>query len=216
MFEHKTVSLSDQVFERLENEILWGNYARGDVLTEMKLVSDLGVSRTPIRDALHRLEQERLIEITPRGILVLGITKKDLADIYAIRIRIEGLAAREAAKYITDQQLQALKETLELQEFYVSKENPDNIKGMDSQFHRQIYEYSGSAVLCDTLIPLHKKIQRYRRAAVAVSQRAQESVQEHRAIFEALSAHDKDKADALMIEHVRKARDYTLEQEDRL
>lgn len=216
MFEHKTVSLSDQVFERLENEILWGNYARGDVLTEMKLVSDLGVSRTPIRDALHRLEQERLIEITPRGILVLGVTKKDLADIYAIRIRIEGLAAREAAKYITDQQLQALKETLELQEFYVSKENPDNIKGMDSQFHRQIYEYSGSAVLCDTLIPLHKKIQRYRRAAVAVSQRAQESVQEHRAIFEALSAHDKDKADALMIEHVRKARDYTLEQEDRL
>ena len=216
MFEHKTVSLSDQVFERLEDEILWGHYQRGDTLTEMKLVSDLGVSRTPIRDALRRLEQERLIEISPRGIFVLGVTKKDLADIYAIRIRVEGLAAREAAKYITDQQLEELKETLELQEFYVSKENPDNIKGMDSQFHRQIYEFSGSAVLCDTLIPLHKKIQRYRRAAVAVNERAQKSVKEHRAIYEAIAAHNPDMADILMIEHVRKARDYTLEQEDRL
>lgn len=216
MFEHKPVSLSDQVFERLEDEILWGNYQRGDTLTEMKLVADLGVSRTPIRDALRRLEQERLVEITPRGILVLGVTKKDLADIYAIRIRIEGLAAREAAKYITDNQLAELKETLELQEFYTEKQNPDSIKGMDSLFHRQIYQYSGSAILYDTLIPLHKKIQRYRRAAMSVSSRAQASVAEHRAVYDALAAHDADAADKLMIEHVRKARDYTLEQEDRL
>ena len=112
--------------------------------------------------------------------------------------------------------LTSLKETLELQEFYVSKENPDNIKGMDSQFHNLIYTYSGSAVLLDTLMPLHKKIQRYRRAAVSVTQRAQESVQEHRAIYNALAAHDKDLAEQLMTEHVRKARDYTLAQEDRL
>lgn len=216
MFEHKPVSLADQIFERLEDEILWGHYQRGDTLTEMKLVSDLGVSRTPIRDALHRLEQEHLVEITPRGILVLGVTKKDLADIYAIRIRVEGLAAREAAKYITPEQLAELRDTLELQEFYVSKSNPDSIKAMDSQFHRQIYQYSGSAILYDTLIPLHKKIQRYRRAAVSSSERAQASVTEHRAIYEALAKHDPHEADRLMIEHVRKARDYTLEQEDRL
>ncbi|MBR4800763.1 MAG: GntR family transcriptional regulator [Clostridia bacterium] len=214
MFEHKTISLSDQVFERLEDEILWGNYQRGDTLTEMKLVTDLGVSRTPIRDALHRLEQERLIEITPRGILVLGVTGKDLADIYAIRIRIEGLAAREAAKYITDDQLAELKETLELQEFYVGKQNPDGIKIMDSQFHSLICQFSGSAILYDTIIPLHKKIQRYRRAAVSVNERAQESVQEHRAIYEALVKRDSDEAEHYMVEHVRKARDYTLQQED--
>ena len=216
MFEHKTVSLSDQVFERLEDEILAGNYQRGDTLTEMKLVADLGVSRTPIRDALRRLEQERLIETTPRGILVLGVTKKDLADIYAIRIRVEGLAAREAAKYITDKQLAELRETLELQEFYTEKQNPDSIKGMDSQFHRQIYLFSGSTILYETLIPLHKKIQRYRRAAMSVSSRAQESVAEHRAVYEAIAARNPAEADRLMEEHVRKARDHTLEQEDRL
>ena len=69
---HKTVSLADQVFERLESDILLGKYTRGQYLTELALVEDLGVSRTPIREALRRLEQEHVIEISSRGILVLG------------------------------------------------------------------------------------------------------------------------------------------------
>ena len=93
MLEHKTVSLAEQVFERLENDILTGKYQRGEVLTELKLVSDLGVSRTPVREALHRLEQEHVIEITPKGILILGVTEQDLKDIFAIRLRIEGMAS---------------------------------------------------------------------------------------------------------------------------
>ena len=64
MLEHKTVSLAEQVFERLESDILSGKYQRGETLTELKLVTDLGVSRTPVREALHRLEQENIIEIT--------------------------------------------------------------------------------------------------------------------------------------------------------
>ena len=75
MLEHKTVSLAEQVFERLESDILTGVYQRGDVLTELKLVSDLGVSRTPVREALRRLEQEHIIEITTKGILILGVTE---------------------------------------------------------------------------------------------------------------------------------------------
>ena len=79
--EHRTVSLAEQVFERLENEILSGKFPRGTVLTEMNLVTELGVSRTPIREAIHRLEQEHVIETTTKGILILGVTKKDLRDI---------------------------------------------------------------------------------------------------------------------------------------
>ena len=74
----KTVSLADQVFERLENDIITGFYPRGEILTELKLVEQLGVSRTPIREALRRLEQERLIQETGKGSLVLGITVEDL------------------------------------------------------------------------------------------------------------------------------------------
>ena len=76
MLEHKTISLAEQVFERLENDILSGKYQRGETLTELKLVTDLGVSRTPVREALHRLEQENIIEITSKGILILGVTEK--------------------------------------------------------------------------------------------------------------------------------------------
>ena len=89
----KTVSLADQVFEKLENDIITGVYPRGEILTELKLVEALGVSRTPIREALRRLEQERLIAESGKGSVVLGITQDDLLDIMDIRQRVEGLAA---------------------------------------------------------------------------------------------------------------------------
>ena len=89
----KSTSLADQVFDRLENDIIMGVIPRGEVLTELKLVEMLGVSRTPIREALRRLEQERLIQDTGKGSLVLGITEDDLLDIMNIRERIEGLVA---------------------------------------------------------------------------------------------------------------------------
>ena len=87
MLEHRNISLAERVFERLEGEILSGKYQRGEVLTEMKLVADLGVSRTPVREALQRLDREGLIKLVPnKGAIVLGISEKDLIDIYKIRI----------------------------------------------------------------------------------------------------------------------------------
>ena len=92
----KSISLADQVFDKLENDIIAGVYPRGEILTELKLVEQLNVSRTPIREALRRLEQERLIQETGKGSLVLGITLDDLEDIMNIRLRVEGLAAYNA------------------------------------------------------------------------------------------------------------------------
>ena len=206
MLEHRTVSLAEQVFERLETDILSGKYAPGEVLTELKLVSDLGVSRTPIREALHRLEQEHIVEISPRGILVLGVSQKDLEDILEIRIRIEGLAAAMAAARITDEELKELKETIELQEFYVPKHDADRINGMDSKFHLLIYRFSGSIPLYDTLMPLHKKLMKYRRASVENEVRSANSFLEHRAIYDAIAAHDEPLAEARMREHLANAK----------
>ncbi len=87
--EHKTISLADQVFENLENDILSGKYARGELLTESKLSVTMGVSRTPIREALRRLSQEHIIEETGKGSVVVGITEEDLRDIFIIRLKIE-------------------------------------------------------------------------------------------------------------------------------
>lgn len=205
MWEHRTLSLAEQVFERIENEILSGKYQRGELLTEMKLVSDLGVSRTPVREALHRLEQEHLVDISPKGILVVGVTQKDLEDIFVIRLRIEGMASAEAARRITDEELAELRETLELQEFYVLKKDADHIKGMDSKFHQLIYRFSGSAVFNDTLLPLHKKVQKYRKASVENESRAIQSAKEHRAIYEAIAAHDPELAERQTCEHISNA-----------
>ena len=210
MMDHRSISLAEQVFDRLENEILSGFYQRGELLTEMKLVTDLGVSRTPIREALHRLEQERLIEITQKGFLVLGVTLQDLADIFEIREKIEGMASRLAAGKITDEQLAELRETLELQEFYVARHDADHIKSYDSQFHKLIYRFSGSSVYYDTLIPLHKKVQKYRKASVENESRAVQSAKEHRVIFEAIAAHDGEKAEQFTVAHIVNAANHIL------
>ncbi len=214
MIEHKTISLADQVFEHLETDILSGKYKIGESLTESKLSAELGVSRTPIREALRRLEQEHLIEEAPKGMVVLGIGEKDLADIFAIRQALEGKAAEMAAENYTDEQLSIVREALEFQEFYLGKQDPDRIKSMDSRFHETIYKMSGSAVFYDVLMPLHKKILKYRKASVTDSSRAEASVAEHRAIYEAIAAHNGELASRLIIEHLNNAYNHISQKEN--
>ncbi len=211
--EHRSISLAEQVFDRLEGDILSGVYAHGAFLTEAGLAADLGVSRTPIREALHRLEQEHIIEITPKGILVIGVTQQDLEDIFRIRIRIEGIASGLAAERITEAQLNELRETLELQEFYVQKHDADHIKVYDSKFHQLIYYFSGSNAFYDTLMPLHKKVQKFRKASVQNESRAEQSAKEHRAIYEAIEAKDAALAIRMTEQHIANAAYHILKKE---
>lgn len=133
--------------------------------------------------------------MTTKGAFVLGITKQDIDDIYEIRSRIEGLAAKLAAERATDEEIAELKNTVELQEFYTLKQDADNIKNMDSTFHRLMYHMSGSTPLYDTLEPLHKRIIKYRKASISSQTRAHESMEEHKAIYEAIAAHDGELAE---------------------
>ena len=205
MIEHKTISLADQVFDHLENDILSGKYQRGEILTESKLSAELGVSRTPIREALRRLEQEHIIEESGKGSVVIGINEKDLEDIFMIRKSLECQVAALAANHRPEEQLKQLREALEFQEFYLNKKDPDQIKLMDSRFHETLYKLSGSTAFYDTLVPLHKKIQKYRRASVTNSSRAEASVAEHRKIYEAIEAKNTALAAKYASEHVENA-----------
>lgn len=209
MKERKSISIADQIFEQLERDILSGNYARGELLTELRLSEELGVSRTPIREAIRRLEQENILEEAGRGVTVVGISKQDMLDMYEIRIRIEGLAAEWAAKRITDEELGQIRDTLELQRYYTEKSgsHSDQIKNLDSQFHELVYRACGSRALTDTLIGLHKKMTKFRMASVSKQSRALQSVEEHEAILTALSAHDAAAAGEAMTAHVVNARD---------
>lgn len=210
MNQFKTTSLADQVFEKLENDIIQGVYPRGEILTELKLVDQLGVSRTPIRDALRRLEQERLIEDTGKGSRVVGITEEDLEDIMNIRQRIEGLAAYYAAKNMTPEGLAELTHIVDLQDFYFDKGDAEQLRQVDEQFHDLICYLSKRTVIMDTLIPLHRKTRRYRRISMEDWSRTVNTRKEHKAIFDAMASGDADLAESLMAKHIENAKKHML------
>jgi DNA-binding GntR family transcriptional regulator len=209
----KNISLADQVFDKLENDIIQGVYPKGELITELKLVEQLGVSRTPIREALRRLEQERLIADTGKGSLVLGITEDDLLDIMNIRERIEGLAAYYTAMNITDEGIQELKHLTDLQDFYFFKRDIDRLRQVDDEFHDMVCKLSGRTVISDTLMPLHRKTRRYRRLAMEDWERATQSTREHYAIYEAIANRDPDKAKQLTKLHIIHAKEHMIKKE---
>ena len=210
----KSTSLADQVFDKLENDIIQGIYPKGEILTELKLVEQLGVSRTPIREALRRLEQERLIADTGKGSLVLGITDEDLVDIMNIRERIEGLVAYYAAKNITPEGIKELKHLTDLQDFYFSKQDTEHLRQVDDEFHDAICRLSGRTVISDTLTPLHRKTRRYRRIAMEDKARTTRSTQEHYAIYEAIAAGNAELAQELMTKHIIHAKQHMIAEEN--
>ena len=206
MTQVKFTSRADAVFEKLESDILTGVYKRGDVITENELSTALSVSRTPIREAIRRLEQEDLIKELSKGHEVIGITNADIMDIYDVRIAIEGKATRLCAERITDAEIEEMRDVIELQEFYTLKNSADKIKGTDSRFHELIYKCSGSAIYESILSNLHRKIQLCRKVSVSNTDRAEHAIKEHREIFSAICNRDMGLAEKLMIEHVINAK----------
>ena len=216
MNEHRSISIADQIFDQLEKDILSGKYQRGEVLSELRLSKELGVSRTPIREALLRLEQENLIVENGRGMTVIGISKDDMVDMYDARMRLEGEAARRAARVITDDQINELRELIDLQLYYIDKnatKYSEKIKNLDSQFHQLLYSCCGSKTYTDILVALHKKMTQFRIASVSVQSRALQSNREHQAICDALATHDEDLAENATLEHVAHARERMLSME---
>ncbi len=205
MIEYKSYSLANQVFERIADNIIDGTYAIGEVISETRLSQELGVSRTPIREALTKLAGDGLVKESPNGTVVLGITDKDVEDFFEVKRRIEILATRWAAANISDEDIERLRDVLEQQEFFAQKGAIDKVRDLDTEFHDIIYEASGSRVLFDILSPLHRKIAKYRRKSLSKPNRVMDSVAEHRGIFEAIAAHNTDKVDSLMMIHIEHA-----------
>lgn len=207
----KHISLADRVFERLERDIISGVYHRGEILTELRLVEELGVSRTPIREALRRLAMERLIQETPKGSVVLGITRRDLEDILLMRVRIEGLIAYYAAQNRTGEQLDEMRHIVDLQDYYLSRGDINHVVEMDVRFHELIFEMSQHHVLTDALTPMVRKIMKFRRESMDILTRAPRSAKEHREIYETIAAGERDRAEMMMTHHVDKARQSILD-----
>ncbi len=206
ILEGQARSLEEHVFERLEEDILTGVYKRGEPLTELSISERFNISRTPVRGAIHRLADEGLVKLYPnRGAVVTGISKDDIIDIYNIRMRLDGLAAAMAAEKMSEEDIEKLRESVELSEFYIKKHDTEHQKELDTAFHALIYTATGARMLSQILSELHKKTKLYRKLSLDTADRAEKSIAEHRQILEAIEARDAKAAEKLTQNHIQKA-----------
>ncbi len=199
-------SLRGRVFNQIRDSILSGKYAEGEELREVIIGKELGVSRTPVREALRQLELEGLVSIIPnKGAFVTGISMKDIEDIFVIRSYLEGLAAAWACDHITEEQLSELEENVYLSEFHVEKEHYDQVVELDSKFHIILYDSCGSRMLAKQLKNYHQYAERVRTVNLNAKERAKHSMGEHKAIVGAIKAKDKELAQQCAHEHIEES-----------
>jgi len=197
----------NQIYEKIRRDILDGKYTRGQSLVEQKLAKEFGVSRTPIREVLKQLELDGLVESIPnRGVFVLGITQEDIKHIYAIRQRIEGLAALWAAEKMTSEELKTLENIYNLMEFYTAKEDVDQIAQLNTEFHEVIFRAAKSKYLKNILSNFQVYIQWARYVSLKVPGRLEAALEEHKTILEAFRKKDGVLAEKAIMEHVDNSR----------
>lgn len=197
-------SLRERVFKSIREAILQGTYKQGDVLRETVIAKELNVSRTPVREAIRQLELEGLVYSIPnKETVVAGITEEDVEDIFMIRRRLEGLAARRAAERITEEELEEMKEAIDLTEFYASKNDIVHIGELDHRFHDIIYNATKSKIMKQVLSDFHTYVQKTRMTSLETPGRIQGLLEEHTAIYKAIQAKDGDQAEKLMDNHIR-------------
>ena len=196
-------SLRGRVFHRLREDILSGKYKENEELREVAIGEELGVSRTPVREAFRQLELEGLI----KGAYVTGITAKDVKDIYMIRSSLEGMCARLATQNITPEQLEELEENVYLASFHASKGHMEQMAELDNRFHHILYEACDSKMLENLLQDFHQYVIRIRKKTLSTKERGIASNEEHRKIMEAIKAGDSVKAQQAATVHMENAYD---------
>ncbi|MBP5659914.1 MAG: GntR family transcriptional regulator [Lachnospiraceae bacterium] len=199
-------SLRGRVFNKIREDILSGKYKENDELKEIAIGEELGVSRTPVREAFRQLELEGLIQIVPnKGAYVTGITIEDVKDIYMIRSKLEGLCAAWACEHITDEQLEEMEENIYLAKFHAERGHFEQMAELDSRFHEILYESCNSKMLEHLLKDFHQYVQRVRKKTLSTTERGIASNHEHQMIMEAIKAKNPEEAERLATVHINNA-----------
>lgn len=196
-------SLTSLIFDRIREDILNGRYLTGDKLVEIKLADELGVSRTPVREALKQLELDGLVDNIPnRGVVVKGISQDDIDDILTIRLCIEGLVGQWAAERILDEEVKELEEIFDLMEFYTSKGDFDKIFELNTKFHETLYKATKSRYLEGVLKDFQLFIKSSRNNSLKTEGRLLTALEEHRNILDAIKNHDRESTRKSLVKHI--------------
>lgn len=211
MGNYQYMPLRDVVFHTLRDAILHGVLQPGERLMEIKLANRMGVSRTPIREAIRMLELEGLVIMVPRkGAQVAQITEKDLKDVLEVRMGLEELAVKFACQRITPKQLKELKRAAEEFEEQVNTVEEDDITALaeaDVKFHDLIYKATDNQRLVQLLNNLREQMYRYRIEYLKDVETRGSLIEEHNGICKALGMHDERAAYQYTIVHIKRQQD---------
>ena len=201
-------TLANTVCDYLENAILDGRLEAGTRLIERDLAEKFNVSRPPIREAIRQLNTEGLVEIVPRkGAVVARISAKDVEEIYGVKVLIEGYAAREAAKKITEPGLRKLKSLIDKMAVQIEKGNVSRYVKLAEEFHDLINKAAGNDKLYEIYKRLSKQIICHKINYLSVSRGLRRSFEEHKELLETLAQRDPDRVESCITQHIKYAQE---------
>lgn len=197
----ESVSLSEYAYREVRDAIREGRFPPSRRLRENDISEMLGISRTPVREAMKRLEAERLVVYrAPRGFVVNSLEPEEVIELYAMREILEGTAARFAATYTSALELKEIERLLELQRNVC--ENPAKMAQLNEEFHRAIYQAARNRYLISALNSLGDAMKLLVTTTYATPGRGRAGFKEHQKIFEAIAKRDADMADRRAREHI--------------
>ncbi len=206
------LSLVNQAYKELKRVILEHQIPLGGKLNEAELATALGVSRTPVREAVNRLEKEGLVEILPqRGAFVVRCSERDIFELFLIRENLEGLAARLAAERISAENLIHLESCIQGFSEPFTEKQIQRYAEEDFRFHQTIVMLSDSQRLIKLISTLHDHIRMFRLTTIGLSDRMKISLEEHRLIVEAFRLKDAETSDQRVRQHIRHVREGVME-----
>lgn len=180
-----------------------GTYRPGDRLVESELAERFGVSRTPIREALQRLETQSMLSRDGRSLIVSSLDHNQMAELYVVRTELEGLAARLAARHATEEEVRVLKDMVE--EDWALVNDPSALARANRRFHKQVHLASHNRYLVQQLDLVHRSMALLATTSLAAEGRGETALAEHQRIVDAIAARDGDAAYEALKVHISKA-----------
>jgi DNA-binding GntR family transcriptional regulator len=204
-------SLGQHVFDNLKQAIIRGNITPGEWLVESHIAQMLGISRTPVREAIHKLERERLIERQPRGgFTVLGLNREDIEETFGIRAVLEGYAARLATQKHRPRELIVLEQKVEEFQVCLRKKQMASLPVINTEFHDLLYALSKSPRLIHMINGLRDQIFRFRQIILKDQTHAATSHEDHLQMLNFMHKRDADRVEKLVREHILRGREVVL------
>ena len=210
---HNHKPLREMVYEELKIQILTGAIVPGTRMMEVDLAEEMGVSRTPIREAIRKLEKEGLVTIEPRrGAYASMISTQDMVEILEVRQDLEGLAAYFAASRMSPVEMEELREIADHYNAAVKEGSMQDMIRYDTQFHRQIVDSCNNKILVNMVEQLQELFLRFRYIYYDNFRRADNMPSEHQEIIDAIASGDEDRARAAADVHIDRLKQLVIEE----